>query len=138
MDSGSEDIEYGNFEVVWTDEPYLTNFLRTDDDDNLLGSMDFLCSTPSDTTVSQTLDSIASQPALTDLPPPETPLALIPKPPRFKNVDTSTIDYFEGLTQAKSTKRNTLWGIKILQGSEIHVQIFQTLSYPHPPPPFST
>lgn len=128
MDSGSEDMEYGNFEVVWTDEPYLTNFLRTDDDDNLLGSMDFLCSTPSDTTVSQTLDSIASQPALTDLPPPETPL--IPQPSRFKNVDTSTIEYFEGLTQAKSTKRNTLWGIKILQGSEIHIQIFQTLSYP--------
>ncbi|KAJ8310940.1 hypothetical protein KUTeg_011508 [Tegillarca granosa] len=50
------------------------------------------------------------------LPPPETPTAPENQPKkRFRFMSDETIKQFEEMNQSEQTKKNTKWGLKILQ-----------------------
>ncbi|KAJ8300805.1 hypothetical protein KUTeg_022324 [Tegillarca granosa] len=108
-DTNSEsEFEFGNFELVWDSEPYLTTFLKNDDRDNLLCDLDYLCFTP-ETNVPDVLQSIGNHSLFT------TEMPASPKTNRFVTVDESKIASYEAQKQSSSTKRNTQWGINIFQ-----------------------
>lgn len=55
-------------------------------------------------------------PAYPELPQPETPM--VDKNKRFKNVTEEQLKNYHDSHQSSSTKKNTVWGMKIFQGNK--------------------
>ena len=97
----------------------ILDFLASDDEDFktiYLNTMELVQLSAS--SVPEDIQNIITQPAITDLPPPETPApgTSSPTKKRFKTTTAEEIDHLFGARHTSSTKRNTAWGMKIFQG----------------------
>lgn len=105
----ADETELGNFKLE-------TDFLLIPIMDNEFDTIDdkfwgqLVCSE-----ITEDISQNLSKPAITDLPPPETPSA----PSRFKQSTEEEINKYFGARQTESTKKNTKWGCKIFQGKTI-------------------
>lgn len=99
--------EYGDFNIS-ENEPELYLLL----DNDILASLDLPFMAPVSVEETKEVEAALEISDMEGLPRPGVPAP----PKRFKSMTEEQIQMFEDSRQSNSTKRNTKWGVKLLQG----------------------
>ena len=112
-------MDSGNFALDFDLGLGSMDFLADTNDDEWLSTIDFgqfgaiQASSLGDHSAYQKMEESLQQ--TEDLPAVETPSS--PAAKRFKSVSSDEITKYESMHQSEATKKNTQWGMRILQGT---------------------